>query len=90
MSTPGMERFKSNSYVANVKELCEKINELNFDILVNELKFDEFNQLYDCYMNLKYSSLEELRNIQFQNETLRRAFEERELARAQYIESKSG
>ena len=64
MSTPGMERFKSNSYVTIIKELCEKINELNFDILVNELKFDEFNQLYDCYMNLKYSSLEELRNIQ--------------------------
>ena len=64
MSTPGMERFKSNSYVATIKELCEKINDLNFDILANELKFDEFNQLYDAYMNLKYSSLEELRNIQ--------------------------
>ena len=64
MSTPGMEKFKSNSYVAIIKELCEKINDLNFDILVNELKFDEFNQLYDAYMNLKYSSLEELRNIQ--------------------------
>ena len=64
MSTPGMESFKSDSYIATIQELCEKINDLNFDILVNELKFDEFNQLYDAYMNLKYSSLEELRNIQ--------------------------
>ena len=61
LSTPGMENFKSKSYVATIKELCEKINDMNFDILVNELKFDEFNQLYDAFMNLKFSSLEELR-----------------------------
>ena len=34
---------------------------MNYDILVNELKFDEFNQLHDAFMNLKFSSLKELR-----------------------------
>lgn len=64
LSTPGMEKFSSENYVATIQELCERINDMNFDIIVNELKFDEFNQLYNAFMNLKFSSLEELRQIQ--------------------------
>ena len=49
------------NYVAIVKQLCEKIDNMGFDILINELKFDEFNQLYDTYINLKFSPVGELR-----------------------------
>ena len=77
------------TYFKITRELCEKINSIGFDIIANELKYDEFDQLYDCYMNLKYSEVKRMREIwaeSFQNETLRRAFEQPDIAKIQYEE----
>lgn len=53
---------------------------MHFDIIKNELTYNEFNQLYDCYVNLKYHNVKSLRTLaksQFTDESLKKAFEQR-------------
>ena len=62
---------------------------MNFDVISNELTFTEFEQLFDAYVNLKYSEVKSLRDLSktaFKDESLRRAFEQQEIAKATYDE----
>ena len=62
---------------------------MNFDVISNELTFAEFEQLFDAYVNLKYSEVKSLRDLSrtaFKDESLRRAFEQQEIAKATYDE----
>ena len=36
---------------------------MHFDIIKNELTYNEFTQLYDAYVNLKYHNLKSLRDL---------------------------
>ena len=66
-----------------------RINSMKFDIIQNELNFTEFEQLYDSYVNMKYSSVEELRDLwqnSFKDESLRSAFDKQSFAKNFYPE----
>lgn len=65
---------------------------MSFGIIANELKFDEFNALYNAYVNLKFSEVKKMRDIHkshFTNETLVRAFEQKSYTELQYEEASS-
>ena len=75
-----------------VQKLTDRLNQMNFDVVVNELNYDEFNILYDAYMNMKFSEVDTIRDIwhsSFTNETLKRAFEQKDIAEIAYPESKA-
>jgi len=64
LSTAGLASdAQPESYYTVVRILCDRVNDMSFDIISNELKYDEFNQLYDSYVNLKYSEVDKLRAI---------------------------
>ena len=46
-----------------MKALCERIDNMHFDIIANELRHDEFQMLSDAYSNLKFSEARQLRKI---------------------------
>jgi len=60
LSTPGVARDDKNFNMC-VEILCERINEMSFDIIANELNFDEFDTLYTAYVNLKFSEVNKMR-----------------------------
>jgi len=89
LSTPGMAN-DSQQMQACVSSLLDRINSMHFDIIHNELTFNEFEQLYDCYVNLKYSEVKQLRDLwqsSYSDESLRRAFEQRDVALTVYPET---
>jgi len=62
---------------------------MNFDVISNELTYREFDILFDAYVNLKHSEVKSLRDLwasAFKDESLRRAFEQRDLAQKNYPE----
>ena len=64
-----------------IKNLVRRLDSYNFDVITNELKYDEYEMLYDCWVNLKYSEVEQLRAIasrSFKNQSLKGAMENRE------------
>ena len=82
LTTPGVVDIVCNetmpTYLKHVKSLCNRLDSMGFDMIANELKFDELKQLYDAYSNLKYSEVRELRTIwaeSFTNKSLRGAME---------------
>ena len=67
------------TYLASVSTLCDRLDNMGFDMIANELKYEELKQLYDAYVNLKYSEMKELRKIwakSFRNKSLRGAMEQ--------------
>jgi hypothetical protein len=82
----------SQKLVACVKDCLDRVNDMHFDIVNNELNYREFNQLYDAYVNLKFSEVPELRTLwknSFTDETLRLALEHRYMVDSSYIENGS-
>ena len=80
----------NTAYLNCVKILCDRIDAIGFDVIGNEVKFDELEQLYDGYANLKYSESEALREIwanSFHNESLRGAMEQIHVAKIQFDEN---
>ena len=77
--------------LASIETLCKRLNDLSFDMVANELNYSEFNMLFDAYVNMKYSEVSEVRELWaknfYANETLRRAFEQRELTEINYEEA---
>lgn len=89
LSSPGVA-FKDKQVVKCLELLCTRFNLMSFDMIQNELTFEEFNKLYDAYVNLKFSEVKELRKMQaqlFTNEALVRAFETKSFAEQQFHES---
>jgi len=77
---------------ASVKDILVRLNSMNFDVISNELTFREFDQLYDAYVNLKHSEVKSMRDLwltSFSDESLRRAFDLREMAQLNYAENES-
>lgn len=88
LSTPGVASGKG-PHIQCVRELVARVDSLNFDVITNELKFDEFEQLYDAYSNLKFSEVKEMRDIfasSFKNQSLKGAFENYESTKIFYEE----
>ena len=88
LSTPGMASGDKLMQLCII-DLLERFNAMHFDIITNELTYREFNQLYDAYVNLKYSSVKSLRALwktSFKDESLRQAFEHRQFAEVHYPE----
>ena len=73
-----------------IKNLVRRVDSYNFDVITNELKYDEYEMLYDCWVNLKYSEVEQLRAVasrSFKNQSLKGAMENREATLLLYEES---
>ena len=80
MSTPGLE-CEAKEYIQTVKDLLKRVDSINFDVVPNELNFDEFAILRDAYLNLKYSEVKALRDLwskSFSNFNIKGAFDHRE------------
>ena len=72
--------------------LLERIDSIGFDIVANELNYDEYTTLSDAYQNLKYSEAKALRNLwtqSFSNQNIRGAFEYSETILTQYPEAEA-
>ena len=61
LTTPGLVRLDKD-YVALVRKLIARIDGLGFDLINNELNYEEFELMSDIYNNLKYSEVEVLRD----------------------------
>jgi len=60
LSTPG---FASGEMEVCIRDLLSQLAHINFDMIGNELTFQEFENLYDAYTNLKFSDVAELRKL---------------------------
>ena len=93
-TTPGVPELVRESsksdYLDMVERICTRLDNMGFDIISHEVKFDELQILYHAYVNLKYSEDEALRGIwarSFTNESLRGALEHMEATEHVYDES---
>lgn len=85
-------RSMHTNYIKCIKSLCTQLDSIGFDIISHEVKYDELKIIYDGFVNLKYSSDEQLREIErtsFTNESLRGAVEYIEAAELAYNESRA-
>ena len=72
------EKSSRKDYLNVVERICKRLDNMGFDIISHEVKFDELQILHSAYVNLKYSEEEALRQIwtrSFTNESLRGAIE---------------
>lgn len=89
LTTPSMVSTDAN-YLNCVKALCTRISEMNFENIVNELKYPEYETLYTSYVNMKHSETKKLRQVfkkNFNSEALTRAFDNRDLSEFQFQEA---
>lgn len=83
----------SEKLVRVVSRLCDRIDSINFDLIVNELTYQEYETLYDAYYHMKFSKSKLMRSTwanHLQNDSLRRACEQRKLTESHYPESMAG
>lgn len=84
---------KSMRFVQATSLLLDRINAMNFDLIGHELEFGEFDQLYDAYVALKLSDIDELKELgkaKFTNQSLVGAFEQREFSEYMFPETFAG
>ena len=80
MSTPGLASG-SQEIKQTVDTLLKRIDSINFDMISNELNYEEFTILRDAYQNLKYSEVKVLRHLwskSFNNFNIKGALEHRD------------
>ena len=90
LTNPNMVREKNENYNKIVTSLVKRVSDMQFESIINELKYEEFNTLYRVYVNMKYTESQNLRKLfksHFRSEALSRAFENKDFAEFQFAEA---
>ena len=86
------EKELKRDYHDLIQNICRRLDNMGFDVISHEVKYDELKILHNAYVNLKYSEDKTLRaiwNRSFTNESLRGALEHIDQAELVYEESKA-